>query len=193
MLRRDLEAADIPYEDENGRYADFHCLRHTFISNIGRSGATVKETQTLARHSTSALTLDVYSHIGLYDERRAIERLPQLYNTDDKKTEKNQAVALRTGTDNKPVGVRQNSSEKLTQKLTPKSTPTAFSGCNRMETFGNEQSNSQKNANEDNCLISGELDKESNHLATVVTGEKEMGRGGFEPPTHGFSVRCSTN
>jgi hypothetical protein len=21
----------------------------------------------------------------------------------------------------------------------------------------------------------------------------EMGRGGFEPPTHGFSVRCSTN
>jgi len=24
-------------------------------------------------------------------------------------------------------------------------------------------------------------------------GEREMGRGGFEPPTHGFSVRCSTN
>ena len=21
----------------------------------------------------------------------------------------------------------------------------------------------------------------------------EMGRGGLEPPTHGFSVRCSTN
>jgi len=24
-------------------------------------------------------------------------------------------------------------------------------------------------------------------------GENEMGRGGFEPPTHGFSVLCSTN
>jgi integrase len=38
MLRTDLEAAGIPYEDESG-FADFHCLRHTFISNVGKSGA----------------------------------------------------------------------------------------------------------------------------------------------------------
>jgi len=24
-------------------------------------------------------------------------------------------------------------------------------------------------------------------------GESVMGRGGIEPPTHGFSVRCSTD
>src|SRR6516164_6820803 len=30
MLRRDLKAAGILYKDENGRYGDFHALRHTF-------------------------------------------------------------------------------------------------------------------------------------------------------------------
>ena len=137
MLRKDLEAVGIPYQDESGRYADFHAQRHTFISNVGRSGATVKETQTLARHSTAALTLDVYSHIGLYDERRAIEKLPQLHNPDNKKSEINRAIAQRTGTDDKPLESTQNRSKKLTPKLTPFLTPTAFSGCNQSATIGN--------------------------------------------------------
>ncbi|MCX5635478.1 MAG: hypothetical protein NTW55_06560, partial [Planctomycetota bacterium] len=106
----------LQYQDESGRYADFHAQRHTFISNVGRSGATVKGTQTLARHSTSALTLDVYTHIGLYDERRAIEKLPQLHNSDGKDAGNNRAVALKTGTDNKPVEPAQNGSKELTPK-----------------------------------------------------------------------------
>jgi len=193
MLRKDLEAVGIPYQDESGRYADFHAQRHTFISNVGRSGATVKETQTLARHSTSALTLDVYSHIGLYDERRAIERLPQLHNTDNKKSERNRAVAQRTGTDDRPVDVVQKGSKELTRKLTPFLTPTAFSGCNRSAAIGNKQGNHKENNKNDNCLNSGELGIKKDSLSLAVTGKKEMGRGGFEPPTHGFSVRCSTN
>ena len=32
MLRKDLEAVGIPYEDGSGRYADFHSLRHRFAS-----------------------------------------------------------------------------------------------------------------------------------------------------------------
>jgi len=35
MLRRDLEAAGIPYKDSAGRYADFHSLRHTTLVAIG--------------------------------------------------------------------------------------------------------------------------------------------------------------
>ena len=31
MIRIDLTAADIDYEDAGGRVADFHALRHTFI------------------------------------------------------------------------------------------------------------------------------------------------------------------
>ncbi len=193
MLRKDLEAVGIPYQDESGRYADFHAQRHTFISNVGRSGATVKETQTLARHSTSALTLDVYSHIGLYDERRAIEKLPQLHNIDNKNSEGNRAVAQRTGTDDKPLESTQNRSKKLTPKLTPFLTPTAYSGCSRSSAVGNEQDNFQENDNNDNCLDGGKLGIKKDSLSLAVTGEKAMGRSGFEPPTHGFSVRCSTN
>jgi len=193
MLREDLEAVGIPYQDESGRYADFHAQRHTFISNVGRSGATVKETQTLARHSTSALTLDVYSHLGLYDERRAIEKLPQLHNTNEKNLEKNQAAALKTGTDNKLVEAAQNSQEKSTTKSTTQSTTTAYSGCHLSTFIDTEQDNFQENDENVNCLDGGKLDTENDRLATVGIGESEMGRGGFEPPTHGFSVRCSTN
>ena len=189
MLRKDLEAVGIPYQDESGRYADFHAQRHTFISNVGRSGATVKETQTLARHSTSALTLDVYSHIGLYDERRAIEKLPQLHNIDNKNSERNRAVAQRIGTDDKPLESTQNRSEKLTPFLTP----TAYPACNRSSAIGNEQNNFQENESNDNCLDGGKLGIKKDSLSLAVTGEKAMGRSGFEPPTHGFSVRCSTN
>ncbi len=149
MLRVDLEAAEIDYEDEAGRFADFHSLRHSFISNVGKSGATVKEAQRLARHSTSALTLDVYTHIGLHDERRAVEKLPQLHNIDGKDAEKNQAVALKTGTDDKPVKAAQNSPKKLTPKLTPFLTPAAFSGRNQSATFGNEQGGFQDTGKND--------------------------------------------
>ena len=48
MIRVDLSAADIDYEDASGRVADFHALRHTFIpafakatpgrSNLARAG-----------------------------------------------------------------------------------------------------------------------------------------------------------
>ncbi|MCZ6851587.1 MAG: tyrosine-type recombinase/integrase [Planctomycetota bacterium] len=37
MFRADLDAAGIPYRDDAGRVADFHALRHTFISNLVRA------------------------------------------------------------------------------------------------------------------------------------------------------------
>ena len=153
----------------------------------------MKETQTLARHSTSALTLDVYSHIGLYDERRAIEKLPQLHNIGNKKSERNRAVAQRTGTDDRPLESTQNRSEKLTPKLAPFLTPTAYPACNRSATVGNGQENLKENSENDNCLNNKELGIKKDSLSLAVTGKKEMGRAGIEPATHGFSVRCSTN
>ncbi len=166
MLRKDLAAAGIAYQDEAGRYADFHGLRHTFISNVGKSGATVKEAQILARHSTSALTLDVYTHIGLNDERRAIEKLPKLHSPDDNC----RAVALRTGTDDEPVRHAENGQEKLTPKLTPFLTPTAFSEKNRSAAIGNEQGNFQDNDNSNNYVSDKHLGKENDRLATVGAG-----------------------
>ena len=47
MMRADLEAAGLPYQDEAGLYADFHSNRHTFISNLGRAGVSVTMAQKL--------------------------------------------------------------------------------------------------------------------------------------------------
>ena len=62
MLRPDLEAAGIPYETHAGQ-ADFHALRHTYISNLASKGVKPKALQTLARHSTITLTLEHYTHL----------------------------------------------------------------------------------------------------------------------------------
>ena len=54
-----MEKTDfLSYRDDDGRQADFHALRHTFLSRLGRSGASAKVIQRLARHSTVGLTLD---------------------------------------------------------------------------------------------------------------------------------------
>jgi len=192
MLKNDLESVGIPYQDDTGRYADFHSLRHTFASVLDKAELTMKERQTLLRHSTITLTMDVYTHIGLFDERQGVDKMPLLpsIGSNEKNIQSGKAVALKTGTDNKPVEAVQDGSKELTTKLTPFLTPTAFSGCNQSETIGNEQDNFQENGENDNCLNGGQLGTKKDSLSSAVVGKNGMGRGGFEPPTHGFSVRC---
>jgi integrase len=64
------------YRNAAGRYADFHAMRHTFISNLTRSGVPPKLAQTLARHSDINLTMQVYTHVELEDQTAAIAGLP---------------------------------------------------------------------------------------------------------------------
>jgi integrase len=78
MVRMDLAAAGIPYQDEDGTYFDFHSLRHQFISNLAAAGVHPKVAQTLAQHSTITLTMDTYSHLGMVDVTGALEKLPSL-------------------------------------------------------------------------------------------------------------------
>ena len=61
MLQPDLKVAGIAYVDDAGRYADFHALRHSFITNVGRTGTHAKTAQELARHSKPMLTAR-YTH-----------------------------------------------------------------------------------------------------------------------------------
>ena len=77
-LQRDLKAAGIPYIDDQGRYADFHALRHTFITNMIKSGINPKTAQSLARHSTIDLTMNVYTKLTISDQATAITALPAL-------------------------------------------------------------------------------------------------------------------
>jgi integrase len=87
----------LAYEDDAGRFVDFHSLRHTFVSEVVRSGATPKVAQTLARHSTITLTIDRYAHTGLFDTAAAVEALPSIPSTAPSTPEKTAAKA--TGTD----------------------------------------------------------------------------------------------
>ena len=72
MLRIDMTAANLEYEDDRGRVADFHALRHTFISNLARAGVHPRNAQALARHSTIDLTMHVYTHVSMHDLSRDV-------------------------------------------------------------------------------------------------------------------------
>ena len=78
MIRNDLGAASIPYVDAAGRVADFHSLRHTFITNLAASGVHPKVAQDLARHSTITLTMDHYTHTLRGQQADALAKLPDL-------------------------------------------------------------------------------------------------------------------
>jgi len=67
-MDKDLVAAGIPKETKEGK-VDFHACRNAFITLADNVGASMKELQTLARHSTPELTANVYARAR--DERLA--------------------------------------------------------------------------------------------------------------------------
>ena len=75
MLRADLKAAGIASTDKAGRVVDFHSLRHGYISRVVDGGASVKESQELARHSDPRLTMG-YAHTRLHNKVKHLENLP---------------------------------------------------------------------------------------------------------------------
>jgi hypothetical protein len=83
MLRIDLEAAGIPYSVEGPDgplFADFHALRHTYLTLGGKAGIDLRTLQELAGHSTPTLTAR-YSHRRLHDLAGAVEKLPSILPT----------------------------------------------------------------------------------------------------------------
>ncbi len=75
MMRHDLQAAGLPFEDERGDVFDFHSLRGQFITQLGRSGVSLVEAQKLARHCDPKLTANHYTHLSLHDLTSAVSRL----------------------------------------------------------------------------------------------------------------------
>jgi integrase len=98
MLKRDLRAAHkawvneagddqaersarersdfLAYVDSSGRFADFHALRHSYISLLTRAGVRPEVAQELARHSDIRLTMQRYSHTIRTDGAEALDALP---------------------------------------------------------------------------------------------------------------------
>jgi len=75
MIRKDLEAAGIPYSTKDGD-ADFHAAgRHTYITGLLRNGTSLVVARELARHADVKMTMR-YTHIGLKDQAKGIQNLP---------------------------------------------------------------------------------------------------------------------
>ena len=69
------------YRDHSGRYADFHALRHTFITNLCKANVSPKTAQALPRHSDISLTMNVYTHVDQEEQAVAIGKLPGFLKT----------------------------------------------------------------------------------------------------------------
>jgi excisionase family DNA binding protein len=99
MLRGDLDAAGVPYAvpgPDGPLFADFHALRHSYLTLGGRAGIDLRTLQELAGHSTPTLTAR-YSHRRLHDLAGAVEKLPNFLPTGEQRPE---AACLRaTGTE----------------------------------------------------------------------------------------------
>ena len=77
MVRCDLAVAGIPYRDSKNEVFDFHSLRRQFVNDLVRAKIAPKVVQTMARHSTIQMTLDVYAELsGLHELEQAVEALP---------------------------------------------------------------------------------------------------------------------
>jgi len=104
MLRIDLDATGIPYavEGPDGPlFADFHSLRHTYLTLGGRAGIDLRTLQELAGHSDPKLTAR-YSHRRLYDLAGAVEKLPRLLPEDSPA-----GTLQATGTDSAAIGDKE--------------------------------------------------------------------------------------
>lgn len=77
MMRVDLVAAKIPNKTAEGRYHDFHALRHTHGTALGGAGVPLRDHMRLMRHSDLRLTMR-YCHAELVDQARSLGKLPSL-------------------------------------------------------------------------------------------------------------------
>jgi len=77
-LNRDLKRAGIAKMDASGRTVDFHALRHTFVTNLHRSGVLPAAAMHLARHSDPLLTLHTYADAKAIESADDVEGLPSV-------------------------------------------------------------------------------------------------------------------
>jgi hypothetical protein len=80
-------------------YADFHALRHTFITGLVSGRVNPKVAQTLARHGSIGLTMDRYTHLYAGNLASALDVLPDLSNS-------SRETARATGTDGNAATIR---------------------------------------------------------------------------------------
>ena len=145
VFRADVEAAGLPYKDASDKVADFHSLRHTFITNLANGGVHPSIAQALARHSTITLTMDRYTHRHAGDETAAIDVLPDLKAEPAALPLAATGTTDRTGSDARsseeppPTGARKGANRRNAGKTKEAETPNAVF-ANRPEKQGDARS-----------------------------------------------------
>jgi hypothetical protein len=94
-MLRDLTAAGVTQADALGRRADFHALRHTFRTNLDRTGCSRATALKLLRHDSDDVD-DGYNHARMSEMYAAVCRLPSPLDVAEDQ-------AAKTGTDDAPV------------------------------------------------------------------------------------------
>ncbi len=178
MFRADLDDAGVPYFDADGRVADFHALRHTYITNLARGGVHPKVAQQLARHSTITLTMDRYSHTVVGELVAGLHALPDLSPHPD-------AERLRaTGTDDRLPNC-------LPLSL-PKSLPTR--GARAMSRRSSDCTESASGAivtRSANPTKSGVVCASVRDGSSPCATDLSLRPAGVDPATPGLGNRCS--
>ena len=177
VLDADLAFAGIAKRDAAGRVVDFHAMRHTYGTRLARGGVSLQLAQRLMRHSTPALTSNLYTHLDMGDMHGAMASLPDLPQT---KAHKAQDRAAEAGA-------------SLAPALAPTLAPDSGKRCHFAAHHGTEPSN----------RLSIRAQRVDTQKAPHLQGfsppdnarqEKSLvGREGFEPSTLGLRVPCSTS
>ncbi len=79
IFRRDLKAAGITYKDREGRYFDFHALRHCTDTFLNAHGVPPTVVMLFMRHKKPSLSLVTYNDPRMTDARKALDGLPKLF------------------------------------------------------------------------------------------------------------------
>lgn len=77
VLRIDLDAAGTASAVDGPEHADFHALRHSYLTLGGRSGIDLRTLQEVAGPSTSKLT-EWYTHRRPHDLAGAVDKMPSI-------------------------------------------------------------------------------------------------------------------
>lgn len=72
-----------------------HICRHTYCSNMARSGMNPKTLQYLMGHSDIGVTLNTYTHLGLEDTTEELTRMQEARKELDKQEGKNMVPSIR--------------------------------------------------------------------------------------------------
>ncbi len=94
-LTKDLRRAGVDFRDIKGRRLDYHALRHTFQTNLDRTGCSRATKKKLMRHANEDVT-DGYAHAELVEMMAALNKLTvsSLCPVDGSDPENNRGVLL---------------------------------------------------------------------------------------------------